>query len=48
MSAVTACRLAPSQGRFTALPPPLALSTTILTMLTGIAKPMPSEPPERE
>ena len=48
MSAVTACSLAPSQGRFTALPPPLAEATTTRTMLAGMAKPMPCEPPERE
>ena len=48
MSAVTACSLAPSQGRLTALPPPLAEATTTRTMLEGMAKPMPFEPPERE
>ena len=48
MSGVTACSLAPSQGRFTAVPPPLAEATTTRTMLAGMAKPMPCEPPERE
>ena len=48
MSAVTACSLAPSQGRITALPPLLAEATTTRTMLAGMAKPMPCEPPERE
>ncbi len=48
MSAVTACNLAPSQGRTTALPPVLAEATTTRTMLAGMAKPTPCEPPERE
>ena len=48
MSAVTACSLAPSQGRSTALPPRSAEATTTRTMLAGMAKPMPCEPPERE
>ena len=48
ISGVTACSLAPSHGRFTALPPILAEATTTRTMLAGIAKPMPCDPPERE
>ena len=48
ISGVTACSLAPSHGRLTALPPPLAEATTTRTMLDGMAKPMPCEPPERE
>ena len=48
ISGVTACNFAPSHGRFTALPPLLAEATTTRTMLAGIAKPMPCEPPERE
>ena len=48
MSGVTACSLAPSQGRLTAPPPLLADATTTRTMLAGTAKPMPCEPPERE
>ena len=48
ISGVTACSLAPSHGRCTALPPPLAEATTTRTMLAGMAKPMPCEPPERE
>ena len=48
MSGVTAWSLAPSHGRFTAVPPPLADATTTRTMLAGMAKPMPCEPPERE
>ena len=48
MSGVTFCSLAPSHGRFTVVPPPFAEATTTFTMLTGIAKPMPCEPPERE
>ena len=48
MSAVTCCSLAPSQGRFTSAPPLLAEATTTRTMLAGMAKPMPCEPPERE
>ena len=48
ISGVTACSLAPSHGRFTALPPPLAEATTTRTILAGMAKPMPCEPPERE
>ena len=39
---------APSHGRLTALPPLLAEATTTRTMLAGIAKPMPCDPPERE
>jgi hypothetical protein len=48
ISGVTACSRAPSHGRFTALPPLLAEATTTRTMLAGMAKPMPCEPPERE
>ena len=48
MSGVTFCSLAPSHGRRTVVPPLLAEAITTLTMLTGIAKPMPCEPPERE
>ena len=48
ISGVTVCRRAPSHGRFTALPPLLAEATTTRTMLAGMAKPMPCEPPERE
>jgi hypothetical protein len=48
MSGVTACSLAPSHGRFTLVPPLLAEATTTFTMFTGMAKPMPCEPPERE
>ena len=48
ISGVTACNLAPSQGRFTALPPLRAEASTTCTMLAGIAKPTPCEPPERE
>ena len=48
MSDVTACSLAPSQGRSTVLPPRSAEATTTRTMLEGMAKPMPCEPPERE
>ena len=48
ISGVTACSFAPRYGRFTALPPLLAEATTTRTMLAGIAKPMPCEPPERE
>ena len=48
ISGVTVCSFAPSHGRFTAVPPLLAEATTTRTMLAGIAKPMPCEPPERE
>jgi hypothetical protein len=48
ISGVTACSLAPSQGRRTTVAPPLADAITARTMLAGIAKPMPCEPPERE
>ena len=48
ISGVTACNRAPSHGRFTALPPLRAEATTTRTILAGIAKPMPCEPPERE
>ena len=48
ISGVTACSLAPSQGRFTALPPLFAEVRTTCTMLAGMAKPTPCEPPERE
>ena len=47
-SGVSACSLAPSQGRFTALPPARAEATTTRTMVAGMAKPTPCEPPERE
>ena len=40
--------MAPSHGRLTAVPPLLAEATTTWTMLAGMAKPMPCEPPERE
>ena len=48
ISGVTSCSLAPSHGRLTAALPPLAEATTTRTMLAGMAKPMPCEPPERE
>ena len=48
ISGVTACSFAPSHGRLTTEPPLLADATTTLTMLAGMAKPMPCEPPERE
>jgi hypothetical protein len=48
ISGVTSCSLAPSHGRLTVLPPVLAEATTTRTMFTGMAKPMPCEPPERE
>ena len=48
ISDVTACSRAPSQGRLTTLPPPRAEATTTRTMLAGMAKPMPIEPPPRE
>src|SRR4029077_15651465 len=48
MSAVTACNLAPSHGRATALPPVLADPLTHFTMLGGQAETTPCEPPERE
>src|ERR1700680_5122019 len=35
ISGVTACRRAPSHGRLTALPPPLAEATTTLTLVGG-------------
>ena len=44
MSGVTLCSAAPSQGRCT-LPPVNADWTTSRTMLDGMAKPMPCEPP---
>ena len=44
----TVCSLAPNHGRFTALLPLLADAMTILTMLTGMAKPMPWLPPDCE
>jgi hypothetical protein len=47
ISGVTACSRAPSHGRLTAVPPVRAEATT-RTMLEGMAKPMPCEPPERE
>jgi hypothetical protein len=46
ISAVTAWPEAPSHGR-TTRPPDTAPRSTAFTMLTGIAKPMPSEPPVR-
>ena len=48
ISGVTACNRAPSQGRLTVAPPVFAEATTTFTMLAGMAKPMPCEPPERE
>ena len=48
ISGVTACNFAPSQGRFTAVPPLFADPSTTRTMLAGMAKPMPCQPPERE
>src|SRR5438270_10834681 len=48
ISGVTACSRAPSHGRLTAVPPPLADATTTLTMFEGMANPIPCEPPERE
>ena len=48
MSLVTFCSVAPIHGRLTALPPDFAVAITLLTMLTGMAKPMPMLPPERE
>src|SRR5260370_6921315 len=48
ISGVTACRRAPSQGRLTALPPLLAEETTTRTILAGIAKPQPCQPPARQ
>ena len=48
MSGVTSCSLAPSHGRFTVLLPLSAEATTTRTMLAGMAKPMPCDPPERE
>src|SRR5258708_7820638 len=47
ISGVTACSLAPSHGRRTTLEPPWAEAITPRTMFTGIAKPMPCEPPDR-
>ena len=47
-SGVSDCKFAPSHGRFTALPPLRAEATTTRTMLAGMAKPTPCEPPERE
>src|SRR6201987_1738322 len=48
ISGVTACSLAPSHGRLTMEPPLFAEATTTFTILAGMAKPMPCEPPERE
>ncbi len=48
ISDVTACRRAPSHGRRTMLLPPRADATTTRTMLAGMAKPMPIDPPPRE
>ena len=48
ISDVTACSRAPSHGRCTTLAPPRAEATTTRTMLAGMAKPMPIEPPPRE
>ncbi len=46
MSRLRFCKVAPSQGRWTSLPPAIAVASTSLTMLTGMAKPMPTEPPD--
>ena len=43
-SGVTRCMLMPSQGR-TILPPASPSDTMRFTMLDGVAKPMPTEPP---
>ena len=48
MSLVKLCSVAPSQGRLTVAPPRRAAAMTLLTMLTGMAKPIPMLPPERE
>ena len=48
LAAETGGSVAPSHGRRTCRTPPLAAATTTLTMFTGMAKPMPMEPPERE
>ena len=48
MSFDTFCSVAPSHGRLTVVPPCSAAATTPLTMLTGMAKPSPMLPPERE
>src|SRR6476620_11290558 len=45
---VTAWIFAPSHGLLTTEPPLLAEATTTLTILAGMAKPMPCDPPERE
>ena len=44
----TLCMVAPSHGRRTCLTPPLAAATTMRTILAGIAKPMPTLPPDCE
>ncbi len=46
MSLVTSWPRAPSQGRTTAWPPPIAALTTWRTMVAGMAKPTPAEPPD--
>src|SRR5271156_6200479 len=48
MSLEISWRFAPSHGRLTVAPPRRAATMTLLTMLTGIAKPIPMLPPERE
>ena len=48
MSGVTSWQSAPIQGRATDVEPAIACATTVRTMLEGMAKPMPIEPPERE
>src|SRR5258708_36835286 len=48
ISGVIACSLAPSHGRRTTALPPCAEAITRRTMLAGMAKPMPWEPPDRE
>ena len=45
ISGVTSCSSAPSHGRLMAAPPFSAVATTVFTMLVGMAKPMPMEPP---
>ena len=47
ISAVTSCSSTPSQGRLIA-EPTSAEATTVFTMLAGMAKPMPMEPPDFE
>ncbi|MNR04181.1 hypothetical protein D3C85_1201190 [compost metagenome] len=48
MSALTVSPFTPSHGRTTALAPPMAESTTRLTMVAGTAKPTPVDDPVRE